>query len=280
MCRNVYARSARGGGDLELIPQGFRRGVFKKFVSGQAARLGFTLAEVLITLGIIGVVAALTLPALIQNYQKKATATSVKKAYSELNQVIQMAKADYGDPSGWDYYEQDNLAKWVQTYIEPYIKVVQHTDSCMTNVKCLGLALPAPLKSKPGGGNSTVGHYVLTKTGDSFGYAFYRYGSVYESETRVRVYIRNSMKYPSFGKKAYAFVGKDIFTFVFDKRKANPMFQPYGMGTSREDLLADRKMWAGACNKSAGGSGYWTPGDACAAVIMLDNWEIKDDYPW
>lgn len=73
MCRDVYARSARGGGSLELI------GRFKKLVSGQAARLGFTLAEVLITLGIIGVVAALTLPALIQNYQKKATATSVKK---------------------------------------------------------------------------------------------------------------------------------------------------------------------------------------------------------
>ena len=241
-------------------------------MSGQAARLGFTLAEVLITLGIIGVVAALTLPALIQNYQKKATATSVKKAYSELNQIIERAKADYGDPSGWNYYEQDNLAKWVQTYIEPYIKVVQHTDSCPTNVKCLGLALPAALKSKPGGANSTVGQYVVTKTGDSVAYAFFRYGGVYEPVTRVKVYIRNPRK--------YAFVGKDVFTFVFDKNKANPMFQPYGMGTSREDLLAAKKMWAGACNKSAGGSGYWTPGDACAAVIMLDNWEIKPDYPW
>ena len=244
---------------------------------GQATRLGFTLAEVLITLGIIGVVAALTLPALIQNYQKKATATSVKKAYSELNQVIQMAKADYGDPSGWDYYEQDNLAKWVQTYIEPYIKVLQHTDSCGINQRCLGLALTIPLKSKPGSGNVSNGHYILTKTGDSIAYAFFRYGGVYEPATRVRVYIRNPMKNP---KKGYAFIGKDVFTFVFDKNKANPMFQPYGMGTSREDLLADRKMWAGACNKSAGGSGYWGPGDACAAVIMLDNWEIKPDYPW
>ena len=33
--------------------------------------LGFTLAEVLITLGIIGIVAALTIPALIGNYQKQ-----------------------------------------------------------------------------------------------------------------------------------------------------------------------------------------------------------------
>ena len=262
----------RGGGDLELIPQGFRGGVFKNFVSGQAARLGFMLAEVLITLGIIGVVAALTLPVLIQNYQKKATATSVKKAYSELNQIIESAKADYGDPSGWSYYEQANLAEWVQTYIEPYVKVVGH-KSCGTNERCFGLALPFPLQyAKPGSVNTTVGQYVVLKTGDSIAYGFFRYGGTYEAVTRVKVYIRNPRK--------YAFVGKDVFTFVFDKSKANPMFQPYGMGTSREDLLAAKKMWAGACNKSAGGSGYWTPGDACAAVIMLDNWEIKPDYPW
>lgn len=43
---------------------------------------GFTLSEVLITLGIIGIVAAITLPTLITNYQKKTTATRVKKAYA------------------------------------------------------------------------------------------------------------------------------------------------------------------------------------------------------
>ena len=41
---------------------------------------GFTLAEVLITLGIIGVVAALTLPSLITNYQKKQIVAQLKKA--------------------------------------------------------------------------------------------------------------------------------------------------------------------------------------------------------
>ena len=42
---------------------------------------GFTLAEVLITLGIIGVVAALTLPSLITNYRKKQTVAQLKKVY-------------------------------------------------------------------------------------------------------------------------------------------------------------------------------------------------------
>ena len=52
----------------------------------------FTLAEVLITLGIIGVVAAMTLPALIQKNNAKSLEVAFKKAYSNLynafNQVI------------------------------------------------------------------------------------------------------------------------------------------------------------------------------------------------
>ncbi len=47
---------------------------------------GFTLAEVLITLGVIGLVAALTMPSLIAHYQKKVLVTQIKKAYSTLNE--------------------------------------------------------------------------------------------------------------------------------------------------------------------------------------------------
>lgn len=49
---------------------------------------GFTLAEVLITLGIIGVVAALTLPILIKKYQMKTFEVAFKKQYSVLNSTI------------------------------------------------------------------------------------------------------------------------------------------------------------------------------------------------
>ena len=61
------------------------------------ARKGaFTLAEVLITLGIIGVVAALTLPSLIQKYQDQVLENQLKKTYSTLSQGIQKAMADDG----------------------------------------------------------------------------------------------------------------------------------------------------------------------------------------
>lgn len=55
----------------------------------------FTLAEVLITLGIIGVVVAMTMPALIANHRKTVLKTQFKKAYSELQQVNQNFIKDY-----------------------------------------------------------------------------------------------------------------------------------------------------------------------------------------
>lgn len=53
-------------------------------------RFGFTLAEVLITLGIIGVVAAMTIPTLISNTNGAQFKTAYKKALSTLNQAVLM----------------------------------------------------------------------------------------------------------------------------------------------------------------------------------------------
>jgi prepilin-type N-terminal cleavage/methylation domain-containing protein len=51
---------------------------------------GFTLAEVLITLSIIGVVAALTIPTLTRNYEKQLWITQYKATYSILSQAFKM----------------------------------------------------------------------------------------------------------------------------------------------------------------------------------------------
>ncbi|MBP3924807.1 type II secretion system protein [bacterium] len=59
-------------------------------------KVAFTLAEVLITLGIIGVVAAMTLPAVITKTQNKQLHTAFLKTYSELNQISQRFIVDNG----------------------------------------------------------------------------------------------------------------------------------------------------------------------------------------
>ncbi len=65
---------------------------------------GFTLAEVLITLGIIGVVAAMTLPAMINKTQDKEFKVAYKKAYSSLSQAFlrMQAAEEYLDTSSVD----------------------------------------------------------------------------------------------------------------------------------------------------------------------------------
>lgn len=68
---------------------------------------GFTLAEVLITLGVIGVVAALTLPSLISKYKEKEIITALKKNYSIINNAIMQAVNDYGEMKYWDSASYD-----------------------------------------------------------------------------------------------------------------------------------------------------------------------------
>ena len=57
-------------------------------------KIAFTLAEVLITLGIIGVVAAMTMPSLIQHHREKAMVTSLEKFVSTISQAVDLYKAD------------------------------------------------------------------------------------------------------------------------------------------------------------------------------------------
>ena len=59
-------------------------------------RFGFTLAEVLITLGIIGVVAAMTIPTLIANTRGAQYRSRLKKAISTISQAAKMSQAQYG----------------------------------------------------------------------------------------------------------------------------------------------------------------------------------------
>lgn len=96
--------------------------------------LGFTLAEVLITLVIIGVVAAVTIPVLHANYTEREKITRVKKAYSTLANAMTLVKANGGDT----IFEvkdgsNDNVKEWFDTYLAPYLittKVCYDSRGC------------------------------------------------------------------------------------------------------------------------------------------------------
>ena len=76
-------------------------------------KYGFTLAEVLITLMIIGIVAALTIPSVISNYQQQEFKTGLKKAVSVLNEAIQTNIAQDGETP----YENADLFSYFQRHM-------------------------------------------------------------------------------------------------------------------------------------------------------------------
>lgn len=55
---------------------------------------GFTLAEVLVTLGIIGVISAMTLPTLVKNHQRQVYVAQLRKVVSEISQIAEQAIND------------------------------------------------------------------------------------------------------------------------------------------------------------------------------------------
>lgn len=61
----------------------------------------FTLAEILITLSIIGIVAALTIPNLIQNYKRKVATVRLKKFVSVMSQAIELSELENGAITTW-----------------------------------------------------------------------------------------------------------------------------------------------------------------------------------
>ncbi|MBQ3641749.1 type II secretion system protein [bacterium] len=87
----------------------------------------FTLAEVLITLVVIGVVAAITLPTMIQNYNEQERAAKVKKAYSTIAQALIKADALGG---GSDFEAADgsdeSIKEWYDTYMAPGLSTIRY----------------------------------------------------------------------------------------------------------------------------------------------------------
>ena len=240
---------------------------------------GFTLAEVLITLGIIGVVAALTMPVLIGNYQKEVTVTSLKKMYSTLTQAAQMYQAQ----NGITYEEFDTSLdgkSFMAKYFNPYLHVIKECNNFLECYEDYPLAIDRKSNYK------SINYIAVLSDGSYLGVFAIPSGELFFFDI-------NGAKGPNYS-------GRDIFSFYLINKstigenegcapaleKLESGLYPGGYGNcyvpftkySREELLGTSVHRA--CNRNATAISVSSPYDACAAVIMMDGWKIAKDYPW
>jgi prepilin-type N-terminal cleavage/methylation domain-containing protein len=86
---------------------------------------GFTLAEVLIALVIIGIIAAITVPTIIANAQKNAFKSALKKNYSILQQAFNLERGYFfnGDYLDYNYQHTASFTEEVFNNLKPHLNI-------------------------------------------------------------------------------------------------------------------------------------------------------------
>ena len=241
-------------------------------------KFGFTLSEVLITLGVVGVIAAITIPTLIQHHQKQTTVLQLKKAYTEFAQALQKAEAENGMMETWDfaYFNNDSRARskyFGENYIFPHIKTIKKciptSNECWAdNVTSLSNIISSSIN------NSNTNKCISFITSSGYSVFLWLHSSGMGMFYVVDV---NGLKKPNR-------LGRDIFILnanwgkTTGKRGVYPNLLTTDNMPNRNDILEGKNLSNNgyACKK--GNSNY--NGYGCAAVIMLDGWKIEKDYPW
>ena len=96
-------------------------------------KIGFTLAEILISIVIIGIIAAITISSLIQSTQKQEFVSSLKKTYSVLSQVTNQIIAEEGSPKA----DNGGWADTVDNIYDLYKKHLNNVKECGRDATCI-----------------------------------------------------------------------------------------------------------------------------------------------
>lgn len=239
----------------------------------------FTLAEVLITITVIGVIAALTISFAVSEYRKQTTVSKIRKVYNTLKNAENMAIAEHGDIASWDFSDHtpasttgthpSNNISFVDTYIFPYIKKVncKYTGSIFTSS---GIYITG----------SNYKAYVCMEDGTViFGNFNSHIGAVFYADLN--------------GNKKPNIVGKDVFYFIFNKPTTSSTFN------ARKCPLGISTCFPGQFR----GNGYYFSGDeddliryctegsndrytisnegfSCVYMIEQAGWKIPKNYPF
>ena len=219
-------------------------------------KVAFTLAETLITLGIIGIVATMTIPNLITKHQQKVTVTKLEKAISYINQAYKLSYDDVGELTIDEAFKMDSDT-YFKTYWAPYLKILS---------RCTSYSSPCGYKSNNPykGIGKDMAFYPVHPKGTAFitfdGY-FFSIRTAYNTDEHGSGIILVDLN-ASDGPNRY---GKDVF-FLTRVTEDGGGVRCYGYEKTTDEI-----------NKECSKNSY---GMYCAEKIRRAGWRIEKDYPW
>lgn len=242
---------------------------FKDFCS-----FAFTLAEVIIVIGIIGVVAELTIPEVIGNFQKDQYIVSLKKFYTNFNQALSMMAMDAGCTGNLKctgLFDSGSTDADLFNALSPYFRVINDCGNVSSNT-----CFPSPINQRyDGTGTSspawggTSWYRFVTSDGMSYminnlanGCAALATGTAYLTQNCAQVYVDiNGFKSPNRS-------GKDIFLFYISNGRG-PLLYPYGGEEGTSTYIWNSGSATGNCSSDAANAGSY-----CAAQVIGEGWQI------
>lgn len=98
-------------------------------------KMAFTLAEILMVLGIVGIIAESTIPTMLNQFEEKLAAVQLKNTYSILSQAFISAVGENGTPDTWNLTGNDS-APGAENLINMLAKYIHFTKNCGRNPGC------------------------------------------------------------------------------------------------------------------------------------------------
>ena len=219
---------------------------------------GFTLTELLITLGIIGVVAAMILPIVLTNIRNKGDVEKLQKIYSMLGQVTKLVTIDIGvDPENWDfshYYDGDVNDSLNRDILDSYISHFRVTSAYIKNYnQYMSILQKKKVKYYYLNGNNVLGglqsgawhmyhvaYVVELADGASIGFSFSenKNGGVLWPLINKKIVVLYIVDVNGLAKPNQ--IGRDIFYFALYK---NGKLEPYNINDT-SDCTKDGKGYS------------------------------------
>mgnify|MGYP002765730738 FL=1 len=251
----------------DLFPRPFGERVRERgyLAASLLSRLAaFTLAEVLITLGIIGVVSAMTVPTLMQNYQRQSYVTQLHKTYNEMSQALLRYQTDKNAVN----LREAGLtsANAVNSFITTYLKVVKDCgndfSACFGSdyKKINGTSLSF------GEASSAAGVFVLAG-GQSIAIFSRNSDSQQYSNSIATILVDVN------GKKGPNIQGRDFYQMDIYSTDGGPVIDEMIWNVTQQPPFTEAQrntQFNSYC--VAGGSGNF---HGCFGKILNDNWQMN-----